>query len=253
VRLVALFAGDDIAEHEAALRRLVSLPDRLDVRRSPWTHAHLEEIRAEVNQMAATTERGSIGGSGIGRGTLHLSLWADQEPLALQLHDRYGDRVDITVGFLHFPDRSRRDAHGKIRRIPARERPPLLPSDEIVGSVEEGIEVRSGHTLHSQLRLHNRGPEQVVARTNGQVTALVVDPETSEVVGGYAGAQVLPLVRFSAPSGDSVEIPLLVGTASSVPRLGYAIPPGRWAIEVVLDFGDRGRFRSLLLPFAVVA
>jgi hypothetical protein len=85
------------------------------------------------------------------------------------------------------------------------------------------------------------------------VTAVVVEPGTSEVVGGFAGAQHLPLVRFQVEPGESTPIPMLVGTASIAPRLGYAVPPGRWAIEVRLNLGDRGWFRTPLVPLTVIA
>lgn len=88
--------------------------------------------------------------------------------------------------------------------------------------------------------------------TNGMVTARVVDPGTGEVVGGYAGAQTMPLVRFQAEPGQSVTIPLLVGTASSVPELGYAVPPGSWAIDAVLKLED-GTYRTPRFPLTVTA
>ncbi len=93
----------------------------------------------------------------------------------------------------------------------------------------------------------------MVATTNGQLTALVVDPETNEVVGAFSGAQTLPLVRFRAPAGGSVEIPILIGTASTVPRLGYAVPPGRWAVEIILPLEAPGPCRAPLIPLRVVA
>jgi hypothetical protein len=89
--------------------------------------------------------------------------------------------------------------------------------------------------------------------TNGQVTARVVDTRTRRGVGGYSGAQTLPLVLFRVPAGESAEIPLLVGTASVDPALGYAVPPGQWAIEVTLGIVDRGNFRAPPLPISIVA
>ena len=66
--------------------------------------------------------------------------------------------------------------------------------------------------------------------TNGQLTANIADPNTGRAVGGYTGAQILPLIPFTAAPGDTVRIPLLVGTASYDPALGYAVPAGRWAL-----------------------
>ena len=93
----------------------------------------------------------------------------------------------------------------------------------------------------------------MVAHTNGRLTARVLDPKTNETVGGYSGAQTMPLVRFRSPGGGSVEIPLLIGTASTIPRLGYAVPAGRWAIEITLGLGSKGYFRTPVIPLAIVA
>jgi hypothetical protein len=83
----------------------------------------------------------------------------------------------------------------------------------------------------------------------------VVDPQTGEVVGGFAGAQRLRLVIFRVAPGQAEQIPLLIGTASGTPRLGYAIPPGEWAIQVTLTLGlhpgDSPRRRTPLLPLTI--
>jgi len=86
--------------------------------------------------------------------------------------------------------------------------------------------VSSGHTLWHGLLLRNLTGRELQIATNGQVTAIVVDPHTGEVVGGFAGFQNRPLIIFRVAPGQTEQIPLLIGTASSTPRLGYAIPPG---------------------------
>ena len=88
--------------------------------------------------------------------------------------------------------------------------------------------------------------------TNGQLTAYIVDPETQEKIGGFCGAQPVPIVEFEMPPGETADIPLLIGSASAVSGLGYAIPPGRWAMETELRLGDRRRFRTPPLSIDVV-
>ncbi len=178
-------------------------------------------------------------------------LRADGEPVAQQLLARYGDAVDLTVGFLHFPDcaypNGERPSVADDRRLI-----PPLP-DELRVSVDKDLEVKSGKNLESTMRLWNNGDHEVVTHNNGRVTARVIDPETMEIIGGFSGAQTMPRVRFGAAAGESVEIPLLVGTASVVPRLGYAVPSGRWAIQAILGLGDDGMFRTPPIPTSVVA
>ena len=53
------------------------------------------------------------------------------------------------------------------------------------------------------------------------------------------------------------QTPLLIGTASSTPRLGYTIPPGHWGIQVTLTLGrpprDSPRRRTPVLPLTITA
>ena len=186
---------------------------------------------------------------------MHVRLRADQEALAGELHRRYGDAVDLTVGYLHFPDRVPLGPDGTPQQpfVSSRHstRAPLLDPAEIEVSTAGALTVRSGHDLLTALKLRNLGPEDVVVRSTGQVLGHVVDPGTDEVIGSYDGPMKMPLVRSRIPRGGSGEIPLLIGTASPVPRLGYATPPGRWAVEVLLALEDRGGVRAPLLPFTV--
>ena len=54
--------------------------------------------------MATFSEIGLFSGWGTGNGKVNVTLRADGEPVAAQLQERYGDAIDITVGFLHFPE-----------------------------------------------------------------------------------------------------------------------------------------------------
>ena len=97
--------------------------------------------------------------------------------------------------------------------------------------------VSSGHTLHHQLTVRSLAGSDLRLATNGGVTATVVDPQTGDMVGGYCGAQTAALRVFQVPAGESVRLPLLIGTASSRSRLGYTVPPGEWGIQVTLKLG----------------
>ncbi len=88
-------------------------------------------------------------------------------------------------------------------------------------------------------------------RTNGKLMAVVLAPATGNVVGGYSGAQRLPVVVFRVPPGERTTIPLLVGTASFVPELGYAVPVGAWEIAADLHLGDGRVGRSPPVPLTI--
>jgi hypothetical protein len=116
--------------------------------------------------------------------------------------------------------------------------------------------VRSGHTLRHPLLVHNLSGRELQIATNGQVTAVVVDPQTGEVVGGFSGAQPAPLIIFRVAAGATEPIPLLIGTASIAPRLGYVVPAGEWGIQATLELGpdrDSPRRRTPILPLTITA
>ncbi len=181
---------------------------------------------------------------------LSLAAWAVE--IAESIAARFGSDVSLTVGALHFPDRTLANPDGALRDQQSPERLPRLPADvEVV--LPPPIVVRSGFDERGALELHNHGGDELVIHTNGVLTARVVVPSSSEVVGGFHGWQTAPLVVFRFAPGERVSVPLLVGTTSFVPALGYAIPPGAWAVEAVVDLPGRGRFVTPRLPMTVTA
>ena len=183
-----------------------------------------------------------------------LAPWAEAE--AGELSRQFGDAVTLTVGALPYPPG--RQARGP-RRPPARpgEPAPLLDPREAGAELDGPAVVRSGRTLHHGLLIRNHSGAELAIATNGQVTAGVVDPATGEVAGGYAGWQTLPLVMFRVAPGETERVPLLIGTASSTARLGYAVPPGTWGVQATLslapDLRERIRRRTPVLPLTITA
>ena len=95
------------------------------------------------------------------------------------------------------------------------------------------------------------GDHELTIKTNGHFTAMVFDTRTGDVVGGYWGAQRIPLITFAVFPGDHTTIPLLVGTVSFVPELGYTVPAGLWAMATDLHLGDGRVVRSPSLPLTI--
>jgi hypothetical protein len=169
--------------------------------------------------------------------TIRLAPWA--AATAEELHQQFGDDIELTVGALPYP------------------LPDLLDPHEIAAELDGPAVVGSGHTLRHGLLLRNLTGRELEIATNGQVTATVVDPHTGEIVGGSAGFQFLPLVIFRVAPGQTGRVPLLIGTASFTPRLGYVIPPGDWGIQGTLTLGPHPRDspcrRTPVLPLTVIA
>src|ERR1035441_377607 len=169
-----------------------------------------------------------------------------------ELHQQFGNDIELTVGALPYsPGRQPPSPHA------AGPSADLLDPCEIVAELAGPAVVSSGHTLRHGLLLRNLTGRELQIATNGQVTAVVVDPRTGEVVGGFAGSQSLPLIIFRVPPGQTGQVPLLIGTASRTPRLGYTIPPGDWGIQATLTLGphprDSPRRRTPILPLTITA
>lgn len=181
---------------------------------------------------------------------IELAPWAAE--IAAELHRRFGDDVQLTVGALPYPPG--RSAPPKISDAAGPE-PPLLDPDQVTVALDGPAVVRSGHTLRHGLLLGNRTGTELRLPTNGGLTATVIDPETGLPVGGFAGWQTQPLVIFRAIPGETVRIPLLIGTTSFTPRLGYSIPPGDWRLEASVTLGPDPREalvrRTPLLPLTI--
>jgi len=160
-----------------------------------------------------------------------LASWATDA--AEDLHRRFGADVKLVVGSVPYPMTRRRETT-------TRARPAIDPADpsEFRFELEGKAQVRSGRHITTGLRVHNLTAAAITVRTTGSVPAPVVNPATGDHVGGYSGYGPAPLVQFAVPAGGSVVLPLLIGTASSRPELGYAVPAGEWAVSADLKLED---------------
>ena len=242
-------SGDNLAAHKATLHELVEHPNQFEVRAAQYPRSRLDEIRREVLEMVVGRP-GAVNQIGIARGRVHVRLAADQESLAATFHERFGDAVVLRVGTFLYPPTGDEEDEIASSQAAVRSELPLMPSEFAV-TLEGEILVSSGRSASGALRFSNHSDTEIVIDTNGTLTARVVDPKTGKEVGGFSGAQAMPLVQFTVPPGGTVTIPVLVGTTSSVRSLGYAIPPGRWAIDVLIQIEGKEMFRTSLLPLQI--
>jgi hypothetical protein len=120
-----------------------------------------------------------------------------------------------------------------------------MEPDDITASLEGPHEVASGTRLNTYLRLHNHTDAEVAIHTQGVWTPTrLVDIDTGDIVGGYWGYVQRLMMKhgedFQLPPHGSLLIPLKVGTASTVPELGYAVPAGKCGLVVYLYLGNPG-------------
>jgi hypothetical protein len=154
---------------------------------------------------------------------ISLAAWAVE--VAAELDSRFGDDVVLTVGTLRFPSQTLRNPDGSIQPQPSPSEAALLTPDEAEVSLAGNVEVRSGRHLTTELRVRNREQAEIELRTNGHLTAQIMDPSSRTVVGGYAGPQEMPLFLFRAEPGETIVVPLLAVPTPSSPRSATRFPP----------------------------
>lgn len=178
------------------------------------------------------------------RPSLRLAAWAVD--IAAELHAKYGDEVVLRVGAMPYPNDGFEPRPTLVRRQ-------AVPAQDAGLSVElvTSLEIRSGHAETVAAWVVNHGTTEHTLMTPGHLDAAVVDPNGS-VVGRYTGPQQLPMVTFRVAPGQHTQVPVLVGTDSLVPSLGYAVPPGAWAIVVELPTSD-GFLVSTPLPITIMS
>jgi hypothetical protein len=231
VRIVAAFTGD-AAQHDAALRPRLRHPDRLVVESRQLSLPDLrrvrEEIERDLGQRAAEAGRWILTSIGEGAGVISVALRADQENLA----DRYGNAVELRVGWFPFP--ARRRSHP---RPPAGTALQEQVFEGLEMSVEAGQQVlEAGDDGHGRLVLRNSSPERIGPLGSGQPLAGSLLNASLEAVGGYGGAIAGTGLIIDLAPGRSASIPVIYGTASTREDLGYVVPPGSYWLQVQMCF-----------------
>lgn len=243
------FSDDDVAVLKNAAARL-GIAEWTRIERadpaalSAWEQlrldlAKLRDQRPDVLQMYPTPEPGYQRPPV----RIHLDTSAPAVIAAAELHERYGAFVALSIGALPYPPDPDRARTPRAQTTQTQRR--LADPDEMVLELDGPLSIRSGQTATHSLLLHNTSDRSITVHTNGSLTAQITDPATGATVGGFTGMQIQPLVTFTADPGQTVNIPLLVGTASFTPDLGYTIPPGTWQLTVPMNLKDR---RKLITP-----
>lgn len=185
------------------------------------------------------------------RGPVHIHLDASAPGVAAaaQLHDRYGDFVALRVGALRYPPDPEQGRALSLRE--SRSRRDLVDPEEMTFSLDGTLSVRSGESATHMLVLLNTSNHAITVETTGQLTGVVVDPKTGRTVGGVTGPATQPLIPFTAHPRQTVAIPLLVGTASFEPDLGYTVPAGAWQLFAALNLQDGRRLETPALELTI--
>ncbi len=209
-----------------------------------------EELRHELIRLRETRRDVLMGHPmptlGYRRPPVEIRLAPYATDVAAALHERFGEFVALRVGVLPYPLQLNES------RLRSEQPRPTINPAEIHVELDGPLNVSSGHAAKHGLNVTNNGDGELVVNTNGHLTAHIIDPTSGQIVGSYTGGQHAILIRFPIPPDNTVRIPLLVGTASFDPKLGYAIPPGSWALRCTLKLADGRSLNTPPLAFTVI-
>lgn len=214
---------------------------------STWERLRQDLLRLE-NARPRVLEEYPTPAPGYRRPPVEIQLAPGATAVAANLHAAYGTFVSLRLGALSYPAQpARRSAEQ------ATDEPSLEPADprEMQILLDGPLSVRTGDIVMHGVLLRNLSDRTLSVSTNGNLTAAVTHPQTGMTVGGFTGAQNLPLVIFTVAPAETVRIPLLVGTASYLPELGYSVPAASWNLTAVVQLGDGRRVLIPTLPFTV--
>ncbi|HZX05605.1 hypothetical protein [Kribbella sp.] len=157
---------------------------------------------------------------------IQLAAWATG--IAEELHAKYGEFVELQVGALSFPGKQLRFSE-HVLDLPGE------PAESIGLAVEAltPLTIRSGYHVKLDVQVTNRADRTQTLATAGDLVSAVTD-SSGAVVGRYVGPHNAPRIEFPIDPQQSRPVPALIGTASLIPDLGYAVPPGQWSLVVSL-------------------
>jgi hypothetical protein len=185
----------------------------------------------------------------IGKGTdaVEIVLAPDEEVLASELLNRYGNQVDLSVGRLKYP---LSDASSVCPDAPERQSQPDLG----IAVIEPGRPIRATgvQSLELSVRLTNVS-ESPIAFSSGAAVGTITDLSGKVVSSGATGGLALEEIPVELASDESEDLPLYASMASCDPELGYLLPPGEYLIiaEVVRIGGGIVRLHSAPQTFSI--
>lgn len=220
---------DDLEQHRSNLRSLLGHLSSVEVVASRHTSAHLTEVIETVRAEFRGHERRVLSRSAPGQ----LTLRAPYADIAADLHRRYGDALDITVGSKPFPPERITESAA----VPVPVSTVSLPHLAIVLHFETPAVV-AGEDLRGSATLTNRGHGPLSFIT-GPMTGGVRQPGDDKLAGTFRGSLAAAGLIVDLRPGQSKDIPVLIGTASCLPDRSYVVPAGTYEAVTILSVNLR--------------
>jgi hypothetical protein len=164
-----------------------------------------------------------------GDDVVDVGLRSNAEAVARRLYAKYGDAVEITVGFFPFPPPEHPVAGCPGKRDVVPNPSPLVATLDLPDTIE------AGSYYQGTVELVNAGRATFELETSSSFSVYLFLPGQTDPIGlselGWRGVGV----GRSMPTGTKVELPANGGTASCDLALGYALPPGTYEARALVD------------------
>jgi len=168
--------------------------------------------------------------SGPGR----IQLRAPFAELAAELHDQYGDALEITVGNKPFPP----EKIGRREPVPVPVPVPVptvvVPGLRLTVVLDEPT-VAAGEDVHGRVGFVNEGTDLVEGMT-GVLAGGVCRHGDNFMAGAFTGAVVAIGYTVRLEPGQRKELGLIVGTASCLPDTSYVVSAGPYEVIATVPF-----------------
>lgn len=230
--LVALLT--DPEPHRAELIALVEHPERLTVRRTPYSLERLLAIGEEVFAVVGQ-DSGRWTQAGPSTETYTVTLRSDQSALAEELQERFGSVVEITLGQHPFPLAGA--APTSTAAAPASTID--LPTAELRIELDRSS-IAPGDTVRGRVRIRNTSTtERLRFETGSPAVGVTLHPDGTRA-GGFTGAIAGVGRLIDLAPGASDTLGFVAGSDAIDPTRGAALPPGHYLLVVpVTVYGDR--------------
>lgn len=216
---------DRLDAHRTELRALVADPSMIEVDPAGYTGAYLRRIGEEIRAELRHDPRRVLRASGPGTVTLRAPFAA----VAADLHVRYGDALDITVGTKPFPPE--RIVDPPLVRLPVS----TIDLPDLVLDFDIGeATVAPGDDLSGTVTLTNQGRERL-RFLSGAAVGSIRQPGSDHLSGTFHGWMSSVGLNVDLQHAQSTDLPLIVGTTSCLPDRSYVVEPARYELVVAVS------------------
>jgi len=251
-RIMVAFT-DQLDQHRNAIGSRLRNPNAVILEAAAHSRRELQAIRAEIAAVWRDDPRQPLMGDGVGYSKVSIRLRPPFERLAQELHRKYGESLEITIGFKRFPPLA---APLRTNRATTPQQTLLTPHMDLQIELSETV-VAPGDDVRGQIWLTNMGAYPVKIDTDSLVAGGIRRAGADQLIGWFSGALGGVGVSFRLAPEERGAIALVVGTASCEPTPRFVPSPGLYEVVAriparVSSSGDGSQDGDLLAQGATL-